>query len=127
MSSVMAASRRAAVAGAALRRAPAAGAAATAVAARGGAMTMAAGASSRGMASHPALTAVYNTIWKSNPMYVTYIIGASVVLEFMYGKVTDSIFDSINKGKQYNDIDWSKFAEDEDEEDEEDEEEDDDE
>lgn len=31
-------------------------------------------------------------------MYITYIIGASVVLEFVYGKVGDSIFNSINKG-----------------------------
>eukprot|EP00752_Nemacystus_decipiens_P017833 g15989.t1 len=121
MSSVMAAaSRRASVAGAALRRTPAAATATAAAAARGGgAMTMAAGASSRGMASHPALTAAYNTVWKSNPMYITYIIGASVVLEFVYGKVGDSIFNSINKGKQYDDIDWSKFAEEEDEEEEE--------
>lgn len=35
---------------------------------------------------------------QSNPMYITYIIGASVVLEFVYGKVGDSIFNSINKG-----------------------------
>lgn len=31
-------------------------------------------------------------------MYITYIIGASVILEFVYGKVGDSIFNSINKG-----------------------------
>ncbi|CAB1118882.1 unnamed protein product [Ectocarpus sp. CCAP 1310/34] len=120
MSSVMAASRRAAVTAAGLRRAPAAAAAAAAT--RGGVMT--AGAT-RGMASNSALTAAYNTVWKSNPMYITYIIGASVVLEFVYGKVGDSIFNSINKGKQYDDIDWSKFAEDEEEEEEEDEEEED--
>ncbi|CBJ31459.1 ubiquinol cytochrome c reductase subunit QCR9 [Ectocarpus siliculosus] len=117
MSSVMAASRRAAVTAAGLRRAPAA-AAAAAAATRGGVMT--AGAT-RGMVSNPALTAAYNTVWKSNPMYITYIIGASVVLEFVYGKVGDSIFNSINKGKQYDDIDWSKFAEEEDEDEEEEE------
>jgi len=55
----MAASRRAAATAAALRRAPAA-------AARGGAglAAVAAAGSSRGMASHPALTAAYNTVWK---------------------------------------------------------------
>lgn len=31
-------------------------------------------------------------------MYITYIIGASIVLEFVYGKVGDGIFNSINKG-----------------------------
>lgn len=55
----MAASRRAAVTAAGLRRAPTAAAAAAAT--RGAVMT--AGAT-RGMASNPALTAAYNTVWK---------------------------------------------------------------
>lgn len=31
-------------------------------------------------------------------MYVTYIVVGCIVLEFVYGKVGDAIFDSINKG-----------------------------
>lgn len=35
---------------------------------------------------------------QSNPLYITYIIGGCVVLEFAYGKVGDGFFNWINKG-----------------------------
>ena len=41
------------------------------------------------------------------------------MIEVVYGSVTDSIWDSNNKGKLYHQIDWSKFKSEDDEEEEE--------
>jgi len=43
-------------------------------------------------------------------MYLGFIVGGCVATEFVYGNVTDSIWNSRNKGKTYDTIDWSKFA-----------------
>lgn len=59
-------------------------------------------------------------MWKkSNILYLTYIVVGCVVLEVVYGSVTDSIWESNNKGKLYSQIDWSKFKSEDDEEEEE--------
>lgn len=42
-------------------------------------------------------SAKFNAL-QSNPAYITYIIAGCVVLEFVYGKAGDAIFNSINRG-----------------------------
>ena len=62
--------------------------------------------------------ALYNNVWKkSNVSYLTYIVVGCVVVEAVYGSVTNYIWDTYNYGKLYHQIDWSKFkSEDEDDE-----------
>ena len=63
---------------------------------------------------------LYQNVWrKSNILYVTYIIAGCVVLEVVYGGVTNGVWEMANKGKLYKHIDWSKFKSEDDEEDEE--------
>jgi hypothetical protein len=43
--------------------------------------------------------ALYNNLWKkSNISYITYIVTGCVVLEAVYGKVTNFIWESYNYG-----------------------------
>jgi hypothetical protein len=42
---------------------------------------------------------LYNNVWrKSNVMYLTYILAGCVVLEAVYGGVTNYLWESANKG-----------------------------
>jgi len=42
---------------------------------------------------------LYNNVWrKSNAMYITYILAGCVVLEGVYGGVTNYLWESANKG-----------------------------
>ncbi|RYH11940.1 hypothetical protein EON65_38460 [archaeon] len=42
---------------------------------------------------------LYNNVWKkSNVMYITYVVAGCVVLEVVYGTVTNYIWDSYNYG-----------------------------
>jgi hypothetical protein len=41
---------------------------------------------------------LYNTFYKSNAKYVTYVVVGAVVLETVYSDLTDSIWESVNKG-----------------------------
>jgi len=42
---------------------------------------------------------LYNNVWgKSNIAYITYIVVGCVAIEFVYGGVTTSIWESANKG-----------------------------
>eukprot|EP00638_Chattonella_subsalsa_P006208 CAMPEP_0117755682 /NCGR_PEP_ID=MMETSP0947-20121206/13597_1 /TAXON_ID=44440 /ORGANISM="Chattonella subsalsa, Strain CCMP2191" /LENGTH=66 /DNA_ID=CAMNT_0005575063 /DNA_START=179 /DNA_END=382 /DNA_ORIENTATION=+ len=66
---------------------------------------------------------MYNTVWKSNITYITYILAGCVALEVVYGKTTDFIWETANKGKLYEQVDWSKFAAEDDDDEDEDEEE----
>ncbi|CAM9925735.1 unnamed protein product [Phaeothamnion confervicola] len=75
-----------------------------------------------GARQNSTLEAVYNRVWKSNAGYITYIVVGAIALEMVYGKATDALWDSVNKGKQYKDIDWSKFKTEDDEDEEEQEE-----
>ena len=44
-------------------------------------------------------TVLYNNVWKkSNVMYITYVVVGCVVLEGIYGTVTNKIWDSCNQG-----------------------------
>ncbi|KAG5176799.1 ubiquinol-cytochrome C reductase [Tribonema minus] len=64
------------------------------------------------------LKTMYKYVFRSNATYVTYIVVGVVVLEAIYGKAIDTLWDSVNKGKQFKDVDWSKFKSDDDEEEE---------
>jgi len=55
-------------------------------------------------------------------MYITYVVVGCVVVEAVYGGITNSIWESSNRGKLYKHIDWSKFKSEDDEEEEEEEE-----
>lgn len=73
-------------------------------------------------------TFLYDNIFKTNSRYLVFIFGAAAIGEFLYGSLWDIVWNFNNKGKLYDDIDWSKWKsiyleEDEDDEDEEEEEE----
>eukprot|EP01035_Chromulina_nebulosa_P024123 gene24123-31346_t len=53
---------------------------------------------------------LYQNVWrKSNVFYILYVVAGCIILEGVYGSVTTSIWDAVNKGKLYKQIDWSKF------------------
>jgi len=54
---------------------------------------------------------------RSNMRYMTFVLGAAIVVEVVYGGVTDMLWESSNKGKLPHHIDWTSWRE-EDEEDE---------
>mmetsp|Transcript_28480 Transcript_28480/g.39222 ORF Transcript_28480/g.39222 Transcript_28480/m.39222 type:complete len:91 (-) Transcript_28480:938-1210(-) len=60
---------------------------------------------------------LYQNIWrKSNVFYILYVVAGCVVLEGVYGTVTSSLWESVNYGKLYHQIDWSQFKSEEEEE-----------
>ena len=60
----------------------------------------------------------------SNVAYVGFIVVGLVVTETIYGYSTDALWNSINHGKTFETVDWSKFVvDDDDDDDDEDEEE----
>jgi len=65
---------------------------------------------------------------KSNAAYISWIVIGILATETITGYGTDTLWNSANKGKTYDSVDWTKFVveEDDDEEDEDDDEEDDD-
>jgi len=80
----------------------------------------------------PVLSQWYNIFGKSTIGYATWLVAGIIVAEGMTGMLTDGVWNSVNSGRTYETIDWSKFKtdddddEDEDEDDEEEEEEGDD-
>eukprot|EP01041_Mallomonas_annulata_P001889 gene1889-3664_t len=63
---------------------------------------------SRKMSSLP--TTMYNNVWrKSNIFYITTIVIGCVVVEGVYGSLTNAVWNSYNSGKLYHQVDWSKF------------------
>lgn len=84
--------------------------AATRVAAQAGARRSASTASSGTASGRSALATAYSAIGASNVTYVSYIVGGVIVLEAVYGTVTDGIWSSMNKGRTFQSTDWSKFA-----------------
>ena len=57
---------------------------------------------------------------KSNAAYITWIIGGVLVAEGVTGFGIDTLWSSVNKGRTYDSIDWSKFVVDDDDDDDED-------
>mmetsp|Transcript_23497 Transcript_23497/g.32811 ORF Transcript_23497/g.32811 Transcript_23497/m.32811 type:complete len:117 (+) Transcript_23497:105-455(+) len=77
------------------------------------------------------LTGWYNIFGKSTGAYASWLIIGILVAEGITGSAGDMIWKSVNKGKTYETVDWTKFAvedddDDEDDDEEEEEEEDDD-
>ncbi|KAJ8613687.1 hypothetical protein CTAYLR_003157 [Chrysophaeum taylorii] len=66
------------------------------------------------------LDGFYRTALKSNISHVTFVVTGAIIFEVIYGKATDTIWNSVNDGKLPHQIDWSAFREDDDEEDDED-------
>lgn len=56
------------------------------------------------------------TIFRGNLTYVTYILGGCIILEGIYGTVLDGFWNSVNHGRTYKSVDWSKFKTEDDEE-----------
>ncbi|OQR83944.1 hypothetical protein ACHHYP_14099 [Achlya hypogyna] len=67
------------------------------------------------------LDAIYAAFMKNNITYVSTIVVAAVLFEGVYGSVTSSVWESMNRGRLYHHIDWSQFKSDDDEEEEEEE------
>ena len=67
------------------------------------------------------------TAFSSNMAYVFFVVAGSATVTFAYSEVIDMMWRWNNKGKLYEDVDWSVFKEEEEEDDDdEDEDEDDD-
>lgn len=56
---------------------------------------------------------------KSNAMYMTWLVAGILAVELIHGKATDYIWASVNRGRTYDTVDWSKFKSLDDEEEEE--------
>ena len=66
----------------------------------------------------------YNIFGKSTIGYITWIVAGIIAAEAVTGAVTDGVWNSVNHGRTFQTVDWSKFKTDDDEEEEEEEEED---
>merc|ERR1712113_281058 len=62
----------------------------------------------------------YNIFGKSTAVYTTWVIAGILTFEFITGSATDMAWNSMNKGKTYDSIDWSVFKVEDDDEDEDD-------
>eukprot|EP00979_Chaetoceros_neogracilis_P000501 scaffold116_cov235-Chaetoceros_neogracile.AAC.1 len=72
-----------------------------------------------------ALSSWYNMFGKSNAGYITWIVAGVLVGEGITGFGINTMWASVNKGRTYDTVDWSKFVvEDDDDDDEEDEDDD---
>jgi len=63
---------------------------------------------------------------KSNAAYITWIVAGVLIGEGITGFGINTMWASVNKGRTYDTIDWSKFAVEDDDDDEDDDEDDDD-
>ena len=82
----------------------------------------------------PVLHQWYNIFGKSTIGYATWLVAGILVAEGLTGVIGDGVWNTVNSGRTFDSVDWSKFKtddddddEEEDEEEEEEEEEDDDE
>lgn len=55
---------------------------------------------------------------KSNAMYMTWIVAGVLATELIYGKATDFVWASVNRGRTFDTVDWTKFKTEEEEEEE---------
>jgi hypothetical protein len=71
----------------------------------------------------PILKGWYGIFGKSAIGYATWLVAGIIVAEGLTGAVTDGVWNSVNAGRTYHTVDWSKFKSgDEDDEEEEEEE-----
>jgi hypothetical protein len=52
-------------------------------------------------------------------MYMTWIVAGVLATELIHGKATDFIWASVNRGRTFDTVDWTKFKTEEEEEEEE--------
>jgi hypothetical protein len=64
----------------------------------------------------------YNRFGKSNAMYMTWLVAGILAVELIHGKATDYFWASVNRGRTFDTVDWSKFKSIDEEEEEEEEE-----
>jgi hypothetical protein len=73
--------------------------------------------------SGPAFKPLFHSFGKSNAAYITWIIGGVLVGEGITGFGINTVWASVNKGRTYDTVDWTKFIVDDDDDDDDDEEE----
>ncbi len=71
----------------------------------------------------PVLQGWYNIFGKSTIGYATWLVAGIVVAEGITGTLSDSVWNSVNAGRTFETVDWTKFQSDDDDEDDEEEEE----
>ncbi|KAL3778667.1 hypothetical protein ACHAW5_000455 [Stephanodiscus triporus] len=71
----------------------------------------------------PILRGWYGIFGKSAIGYATWLVAGIIVAEGLTGAVTDGVWNSVNAGRTYQTVDWSKFKSGDDEGEEEEEEE----
>lgn len=66
----------------------------------------------------PVLAGWYNIFGKSTIGYATWMVAGIVVAEGITGFMGDAVWNSVNRGRTFETVDWSKFASDDDDEEE---------
>eukprot|EP00545_Synedropsis_sp_CCMP1620_P002402 CAMPEP_0119005644 /NCGR_PEP_ID=MMETSP1176-20130426/1842_1 /TAXON_ID=265551 /ORGANISM="Synedropsis recta cf, Strain CCMP1620" /LENGTH=112 /DNA_ID=CAMNT_0006957479 /DNA_START=41 /DNA_END=379 /DNA_ORIENTATION=- len=80
----------------------------------------------KGLIPSNVLNTWYNIFGKSNAGYASWIVIGILAGEAFTGGMTNMVWNSVNHGKTYATVDWSKFVVEDDDDDEEDEDEEDD-
>jgi len=62
----------------------------------------------------PVLQGWYNIFGKSTIGYATWLVGGIIVCEGITGYMGDAVWNSVNAGRTYESVDWTKFASDDD-------------
>jgi hypothetical protein len=75
----------------------------------------------------PLLQKWYNIFGKSTIGYATWLVAGIIVAEGMTGWMGDFVWNTVNSGRTFESVDWSKFKTEDDDEDEEDDDDEDDE
>ena len=75
----------------------------------------------------PLLHQWYSVFGKSTIGYATWLVAGIVVAEGITGSLSDMVWNTVNNGRTYETIDWSKFKSDDDEDEDDDDEEEEDE
>lgn len=63
-----------------------------------------------------AVSGAWNAVISRNFSYITFIVFGAITMETIYGGMTTGLWNTMNRGKLYKDIDWTKFVEEEEEE-----------
>ena len=63
----------------------------------------------------PILKGWYGIFGKSAIGYATWLVAGIIVAEGLTGAVTDGVWNSVNAGRTYQTVDWSKFKSDDEE------------
>ena len=65
----------------------------------------------------------FNIFGKSTIGYATWLVAGIIVAEGITGTLSDSVWNSVNAGRTFETVDWTKFVSDDDDDDEDEEEE----